>query len=115
MADIAGVAESRVAESLKDTAVKELTAAADMDTATAAANAIPKDMAAKAVDDIRPAEDETTSPAVKTTGVKAGKTSATTTRVKADMAATAASQADNAVTEKARVVTGRDREVTRIG
>jgi hypothetical protein len=75
VADIADVAESqlaesRVAESLKDTAVKELTAAADMDTATAAANAnaIPKDMAAKAVADIRPAEDETTSPAAKLLG-----------------------------------------------
>jgi hypothetical protein len=33
--------------------------------------------------------------------------------VKADMAATVASQADNAVTEKARVATVRDREVTR--
>ena len=113
-ADIADETENLVAENLKDTAVKELTAAVDMATAIAAANAIRKDMAAKAVADIRPAEDETTIPAVKTTGVKAGKTSVTTTPVKADMAATVASQADNAVMEKARVATVRDREVTRI-
>jgi hypothetical protein len=113
-ADIADETENLVAENLKDTAVKELTAAVDMATAIAAANAIRKDMAAKAVADIRPAEDETTSPAVKTTGVKAGKTSVTTTPVKADMAATVASQADNAVMEKAQVATVRDREVTRI-
>jgi len=103
-----------VEENLNDTAVRAATAAANMVAGQVAAEESRKDMVAKAamaVVDLLPAADG--NPDAKTTGVKAGRTSETTTAVRADMAAIVVSPAENAATVKARVDTARDREVTR--
>jgi len=81
-----------VAGSLNDMAVKVVTAVVNI-----------------GVEDLLPAVDG--NPVAKTTGAKAGKTSATTIAARAGMAATVVSPVENAVTVKVPVDMVRDREV----
>jgi hypothetical protein len=106
------------AESLKDMTVNAVKAAAATDMVVA--NESRKDTDAKVViaavslvEDIPPAEDATTNPVAKTTGAKAGRTSETTTRTRADTEATVVSQVENGAMAKGRVAMVRDRRVTR--